>query len=167
MPESFGQHEVEEDEVRSDLLERARAPRAVRGRPSPRTLAREPDDQGIDEGLLVFCDEYRCGGRLAIVALRLSGRVTCRVGRRHEFRLEVECRVSARRRHYELKVDPSPSRDSTSTSPLVVGGNVTDDRQPEPGPAGLAAPALVDPVEALEDAVEVACRNADPVVDDP
>ena len=44
---------------------------------------------------------------------------------------------------------------------LVVAGHVADDGQTEPGAAGVAAAAVVDPVEALEDPVEVAGRDAD------
>ena len=46
----------------------------------------------------------------------------------------------------------------------VVGGDVADDRQAETGAAGLAAAGPVDPVEALEDALEVALGDADAVV---
>ena len=46
----------------------------------------------------------------------------------------------------------------------VVGGDVADDRQAEAGAAGVAAAGPVDAVEALEDAVEVAGRNADALV---
>ena len=49
----------------------------------------------------------------------------------------------------------------------VVGGHVAHDRQTEAGAAGLAAAGPVDAVEALEDAVEVARRDADAVVGDP
>ena len=48
----------------------------------------------------------------------------------------------------------------------VVGGDVADDGQAEPGAAGVAAAGPVDPVEALEDAVEVAGRDADALVGD-
>ena len=43
-------------------------------------------------------------------------------------------------------------------------GDVADDRQPEPGAAGVAAAGAVDPVEAFEDALEVAGRDADAVI---
>ena len=47
---------------------------------------------------------------------------------------------------------------------VVVGGDVAHDRKPEPGAAGVAAPAVVDPVEALEDALEVTGGDADALV---
>ena len=43
-------------------------------------------------------------------------------------------------------------------------GEVLDDREPEPGPAELAAPGLVDPVEALEDPLAVLGFDAGAVV---
>ena len=48
----------------------------------------------------------------------------------------------------------------------MVRGDVADDREPEPRAAGVAAAGLVDPVEALEDAVDVASGNPDPLVGD-
>src|SRR5690606_27197049 len=47
---------------------------------------------------------------------------------------------------------------------VVVGGDVADDGEPEPGAAGLPAAGPVDPVEALEDALEVAGGDAGAVV---
>ena len=46
----------------------------------------------------------------------------------------------------------------------MVRGDVADDGQAEPGAAGVAAAGAVDPVEALEDALEVAAGDADAVV---
>src|SRR5205085_9497304 len=46
----------------------------------------------------------------------------------------------------------------------VVGGNVTDDRQAQPGAAGLPAAGPVDAVEALEDPFEVTGGDADALV---
>ena len=65
-----------------------------------------------------------------------------------------------------VNVEPSPSDDCTSDLASVVGGHVAHDGQPEPGAARLAAAGPVDAVEALEDPVEVAGRDADARVGD-
>ena len=61
-------------------------------------------------------------------------------------------------------VDPSPSRESTSTCPWWLAATWRTIDKPETGPSAVAAPALVDAVEALEDAVEVAGGDADALV---
>jgi hypothetical protein len=48
----------------------------------------------------------------------------------------------------------------------VDGGDVLDDGQAQAGPAGLAAPRRVDPVEALEDAFQVPARDPDALIAD-
>src|SRR5262245_3447881 len=48
----------------------------------------------------------------------------------------------------------------------VVLGDVLDDRQAEPGPARLARAGAIDAVEALEDAWQVAVRDAEAGVRD-
>ena len=63
-----------------------------------------------------------------------------------------------------VNVVPSPSCDSTVTSPPCALRDVAHDREPEPGPAGLAASGAVDAVEALEDPLEIARRDPDAVV---
>ena len=63
-------------------------------------------------------------------------------------------------------MEPSPSPDSTVDLAVVVRDHVADDGEAEAGAAGLAAAGLVDPVEALEDPLEVAGRDADAVVGD-
>ena len=63
-------------------------------------------------------------------------------------------------RQDRVNVEPSPSRESTSTRALVVAGHVADDRETEAGATGRAAAPVVDPVEALEDALEVAGGDA-------
>ncbi len=45
------------------------------------------------------------------------------------------------------------------------GGDVLDDRQAQPGPAGGAVPGRVDPVEPLEDPVDLLVGDADALVD--
>ena len=63
-----------------------------------------------------------------------------------------------------VNVEPSPSWDSTGDVAVVVAGDVADDGQAETGAAGLPAAGPVDPVEALEDPLEVAGRDADALV---
>ena len=63
-----------------------------------------------------------------------------------------------------VNVEPSPSRGLDPDLAPVVAGDVADDGEAEAGAAGLAAAGPVDPVEALEDPLEVAARDADAVV---
>ena len=60
-------------------------------------------------------------------------------------------------------VEPSPSTDSTVTSPPWACATWRTIDEAEAGTTGGAAARLVDAVEALEDALEVAARDADPV----
>ena len=84
----------------------------------------------------------------ALLLLFRLGHVTrSRLYREHE----RECRALAFAR---LDVDP----------PLMVVGDMAHDRQAEPRATRVAAAAVVDTVEALEDAVEVTGRDADAVV---
>ena len=55
-----------------------------------------------------------------------------------------------------MNVEPSPSRGLDPHLAAVVAGDVAHDREAQAGAAGLAAAGPVDPVEALEDALEVA-----------
>jgi hypothetical protein len=48
----------------------------------------------------------------------------------------------------------------------VGGGDVLDDREPEPGTAGGSVPGRVDAVEPLEDPVQLVVRDADALVHD-
>ena len=61
-------------------------------------------------------------------------------------------------------VDPSPSIESTATSPPWACATWRTIERPRPVPPVVAAASLVDAVEAFEDALEVARRNADPLV---
>ena len=63
-----------------------------------------------------------------------------------------------------VNVEPSPSRDSTVTSPPWAWATWRTIDEPEAGAAGVAAAGPVDAVEALEDPLEVACRDPDAVV---
>src|SRR5664280_2290364 len=52
--------------------------------------------------------------------------------------------------------DPAPHRDRAA----MLGADVLDDRQSEPGPAGRARTGRVDAVEPFEDAVLILWRDA-------
>ena len=64
------------------------------------------------------------------------------------------------------KVDPSPSRESTSTRPWWLLATWRTMDRPSPVPPVSRLRPVVDPVEALEDAVEVAGGDADALVGD-
>src|ERR1017187_6555546 len=56
----------------------------------------------------------------------------------------------------------APDRDLAA----VRGGDVLDDGQPEPGPASRPRPGRVDPVEPLEDPLQIPLGYADALVRD-
>ena len=74
MPDTFGQHDVEQHEVGLDGVEQLERLGAVAGDLHPEALALEADGQRVDEGLLVL--DHQDGGRRASV-IRLLPR--CRV----------------------------------------------------------------------------------------
>ena len=59
-----------------------------------------------------------------------------------------------------VNVEPSPSTDCDGDLTAVVRRDVSNDRQAEPGAAGVAAAGPVDAIEPLEDAVDVACAES-------
>ena len=147
------QHHVEQHEVGLHAVEDARAPRRRRGRPrrgSPRVAARPCS--ASTKRLLVLDDEHGAGCPTVICSpspLLTVIDARGRSGWRRQPQRERGALALARR-HPHLAA--------------VVGGDVAHDRQPETGAAGLAAAGPVDPVEALEDPLEVAGRDADAVV---
>ena len=146
----LGQHHVEQHEVGLDGVEHARGPARRRGRPGRGSPPAEPDGERVDEGLLVLDDEHvLCAGH-GQPASATSSTATGPgpAGTR------------------SVNVEPTPSADSTETAPPWLVATWRTMARPEPGAAGLAAAGPVDPVEALEDAVEVAGRDADAVVGD-
>src|SRR5690606_1634002 len=121
--------------------DRSATPR--RSSPRPR---RETPLAGSRDSLAVVVTA-RCGaGGLGVA--RVTGAPGCFVREPEHERAPL----SLDRRHDDLAV--------------VVRGDVANDRQAEPGAAGRSAAGSVDPVEALEDAVEVALRDAHPLVAD-
>ena len=149
MPADPGQHHVEQHEVGVHGVEQVEGLRAVAGDLHPEALPPEADGQGVDEGLLVLHDQHGASAR------------SCHPASRDRRGGPAAVPASGTRR---VNVEPSPSTDVTDDLSAVVGHHVAHDGEPEPGAAGLAAPGLVDPVEALEDAVQVAAGDADAVV---
>ena len=119
----------------------------------PEPLPLQPDGEGLDEGLLVL--DHQHGRGLVAHRLRLSwwSDRRRRCGRRPG---------PAGRR--SVNVEPSPSLRLDRHLAAVVAGDVADDGQAEAGAAGVPAAGPVDPVEALEDPLEVAGGDADAVV---
>ena len=60
MPESSGQHQVEEDEVRALPPELRQGISSIHGRDDAESVAFECVDQGLTQGRLVFDDEHVC-----------------------------------------------------------------------------------------------------------
>ena len=65
MPDTFGQHHVEQHEVGPDGVEQVERLGAVAGDLHPEPLALEADGQGVDEAVLVLDDEDGGLGRLS------------------------------------------------------------------------------------------------------
>ncbi len=126
---------------------RAAGPPGHHGRQYLEAFVAQPHDQGVDERLLIL-------GQKDVEGAGLVG-VSGGAGHGRSLRLQRQHQSEGRPFAFPgLHVDP----------PLVVVGHVANDRKAEPGPAGVTAAAVVDPVEALEDPVEVAGRDADPVI---
>ncbi len=65
-----------------------------------------------------------------------------------------------------VKVDPRPGSDQTDTLPPWLSATCLTIARPEPGAAGRARARRVDAVEALEDALLLVGRDAEPLVGD-
>ncbi len=160
MPLTPRQHHVEQHQVgvhQVEALERLGPSRGdldaepLRGR-SPIDNARS-DEAGSSSsihhppsGCADHCSSLVCHPARGTCALVRRAPVSTATGR-HAGRTERE-------------LEPSPSTDAPHLA-TVVRRHVTHDRQPEPGAAGRRGSCPVDPVEALEDAVEVARRDAE------
>ena len=168
IPESFGSMRSSRTRsgwTASNLLSASGPSRAiVTSNPS----RAESEHERVDERLLVFCKENRdgvpCRAR-PLERLSDSDITAHRVWGLRELGLSGSLQLVLRR-HDELEGGSLTLSRLDLDAPLVVGCHMPDDRKAEPGPTGLAAPALVDPVEALEDAVEVTRRDPDSVIDD-
>ena len=139
------EHHVEEHE---------RGPRRVESRDRLRAVGRRLDE----EPLALERDRERIAVRLLVVdhedERRISHYETSDIERVPPFEIGT-CTVN---------FEPSPSRDSTVTSPPCAWATWRTIARPEPGAAGLATPRAVHAVEALEDAFEIAGRDTDAVI---
>ena len=115
----------------------------------PEALALERDAERVAVRLLVVDDEdqRRFGHQRDLLGASIAARTI------------VESASGSTNR----KVEPCPSTDSTVTSPPCACATWRTIERPSPVPPVVAAAGLVDPVEALEDPLEVAARDADPV----
>ena len=118
-PRQLREHDVEQDEVRLDLFELRQCLGPVAGDGDLESLACETDDQSVDEGLLVLCKKHR--HRRAVVARCVTGAL-------------VDLHSSLWAGSVSRKVDPSPSRDSTSTLPWWLAATCRTIDRPRPVP---------------------------------
>ena len=145
------QHHVEQHEIGRHGVEQVERLTAVSRDLDAEALTPQTDRQRLDERVLVLDDEH--GQLLGHGAHPASAVVVTPTGPGPAGMVECERRALAL-----LGLHP----DLTA----VVGGNVADDGEAETGAAGLAAAGAVDPVEAFEDALEVALGDADALVGD-
>ena len=90
---------------------------------------------------------------------RLGGRGSAGVGASDRSRP-----VGRRQGSRIVKVEPRPSWLQTLTRPPWLAADVLDDGQPQAGAAGGPRAGGVDPVEALEDPLQLGRRDADALV---
>ena len=142
----LGQHHVEQHQRglrsrRSARAPRRRRPRSRRG--SPRVRARPSSASRYD---CSSSTTRMSGGSAISAALRRGSRRATAAVRDRQAR--------------GVNVEPSPSRDSTVTSPPCAWATWRTIASPSPVPPVVAAPGPVDAVEPLEDPFEVARRDA-------
>ena len=116
-----GQHEIEQYQIRFDSGEESEGLVAVPGHRNVESLAAEPDDQSIDERLVVLGQQH----------LGLQHFGCHHLGRR---RLLAHAEYSGGLGRMRVNVDPSPSRESTSTWPwwLLATWRTIDSPRPVP-----------------------------------
>ena len=115
IPETRGQHHVEQDHRRPGALELLQCLDAVGGGVDEKPLGGERDRQGVAVGRLVVDDEHeRWIGHQR--SSRKSGAAVGSIGMRSR------------------NVEPSPSRDSTVTSPLCACATLRTMASPSPVP---------------------------------
>ena len=149
-----GQHQVEQHQVRPvpvEGLDRVRAGRADR---DLEALLAQHVGERVAERFLVLDDEHACH---LTASLAGCAAVAGLPGR--SLRPSRDGQPQGEGGPLALL---APDRDLAA----VRGGHVLDDGQPQPGPAGGAGPGRVDPVEALEDPLQVPLRDADALVRD-
>ena len=112
---------------------------AVAGHDDVEALVVEPDPQRVDEGLLVLGEQHLSAA--ARRSVRRSG--------------DVQASPVSWSGRTSVNVEPSPSRDSTSTRPRWFWATWRTIERPSPVPPVWRLRPVVDPVEALEDPLEV------------
>src|ERR1700677_255743 len=118
-PREPGQHEVEQHQVGIDRGEEPEGLVAVAGHGHIEALAGEPDDQRVDERLVVLGQEP--------LGLRF-------VGQRPRRLLLAHAEYSGGLGRTRVKVEPSPSRESTSTRPWWLLATWRTMESPRPVP---------------------------------
>ncbi len=139
----LGEHHVEQHEVGLHGVEHVERLGPVAGDLHAEALPLEPDGEGLDEGVLVLDDQDRGAGG----------------GHRDQPASEVTATGPGSDRESQGERGALALEGLDPDLAGVVAGDVADDGEPEAGAAGLAAAGPVDPVEALEDALEVAARG--------
>ena len=114
----LGDHQIEQHEVRGDLVEELERLGAVDGDGDLEPLVAEADLEGLDERGLVL-DQQDPGGSVRVAVLAL-------LGLRHVVILGIG--------RTRVKVEPSPSRDSTSTVPWWFAATCRTIESPRPVP---------------------------------
>ena len=133
---------------------RVASKRAIASGPSAAVSTRKPSRWSATDS----ASRYDCSSSTT----RISGgsAITTPPGTERRTRGRVRCRCGHLQRERRALTFTRLDRDVAA----VRLGDVADDRETETGTAGVAAARPVDPVEALEDAFEVARRDPDPVV---
>ena len=135
-----GQHEVEEDEVGLDLGEEPERLGAVDGHGHVEALAGQSDHQRVDERLVVLGQEHPgLGGDLEVrlpASRPCSRRHSCPTGVAWPLRLGLPGHAvySGGFGRTRVKVEPSPSRESTSTRPWWLLATWRTMESPSPVP---------------------------------
>ena len=162
------QHDVEQHQVGLDLVESVERLGPVAGDLDVEPFALQADGQRVDEGLLVLDDEHRRVRGHDVPSWALGRRV------RSDWRIDSCVGRSGPRRGLtpSLAGEEQGERRAHTLGRLdghlaaVVAGDVADDGETEAGAAGRPRPGAVDPVEPLEDAVEVTTGDADAGIGD-
>ena len=153
-----GQHQVEQHQVGAVAVERVERVGPGRRDGDLEALLAEHVRQGVGKD-----------SSSSTTSTRVTGSSSCGVARAVR---------GVRRRRVGVGASPNVGgqpqgerRAGPSLAPhgdlaAVVGGDVLDDRQAEPGAAGGAGTGRVDAVEALEDALQVLVGDADALVGD-
>ena len=123
-PGQAGEHQVEEHQIGLDHVEEAQRLGPVAGDRHVEALAGQADDEGVDEGLVVLRQEH----------LGMRGVFGLRRRRAHVCFDHTQAAYSGGLGRTRVKVDPSPSRESTSTRPWWLLATWRTMERPSPVP---------------------------------